>query len=134
MKKVLLDTNAYTGLLGGDEKVLDVLAGADSVYLSVFVLGELYAGFKGGKKENANRNRLKNFLSRDTVNILLADAESAEIFAEVKNRLKTAGTPIPINDVWIASHVMQSGSFLVSYDRHFLNVQGLLLWPELQGG
>jgi tRNA(fMet)-specific endonuclease VapC len=131
MKKILIDTNAYTKLCAGNERVLDALAVAETVYLSVIVLGELHAGFRGGANESANRKRLGTFLAKDSVRVLLADTESAEIFGEVKYRLKTAGTPIPINDVWIAAHAMQTGSFLVTFDKHFRNVSGLLLWTEV---
>ena len=48
MKNILLDTNCYSAYLAGDERVLDVLAEAEFVYMSIFVLGELFAGFMGG--------------------------------------------------------------------------------------
>ncbi|MBN1673515.1 MAG: type II toxin-antitoxin system VapC family toxin [Kiritimatiellae bacterium] len=130
MKKILLDTNAYVRLLRGDEDVLDVLGGADTVSMSVFVLGELYAGFKGGDRESKNRAQLDEFLKRPTVRILPATQETADIFGTIKNRLKTAGTPIPINDVWLAAHAIESGSHLVTYDTHFSKVSGMLLWRE----
>lgn len=41
MKKILLDTNAYSRLAEGDAALLDVLGEADAVLISVFVLGEL---------------------------------------------------------------------------------------------
>ena len=128
MKKVLLDTNAYTALLKGDESVLDALAQAKTVFMSVFVLGELYAGFKGGSKETKNRKQLDDFLSRPSVRILTATQETSDIFGTIKHRLRTAGTPIPINDVWIAAHATESGSHIVTFDSHFNAVSGLLLW------
>jgi tRNA(fMet)-specific endonuclease VapC len=128
MKKVLLDTNAYTALLQGNQDVLNVLGHADVVFMSVFVMGELHAGFRGGKKETANRAQLEEFLARPTVRTMDATRETAEIFGTVKSRLKAAGTPIPINDVWIAAHAMESGSHLVTYDGHFKRVPGMLLW------
>jgi tRNA(fMet)-specific endonuclease VapC len=45
MNKVLLDTNAYGAYLQGDQKVLNTLADANTTFISIFVLGELYAGF-----------------------------------------------------------------------------------------
>lgn len=128
MKKVLLDTNAYTRLLRGDEQVLNLLGRADTVFMSVFVLGELYAGFSGGERESINRQHLDDFLSRPTVRILVATQETSDIFGTIKHRLKLAGTPIPINDVWIAAHTTESGSHLVTYDGHFSKVPGLLIW------
>lgn len=130
MKKVLLDTNAYTRLLLGDKAVLEVLGRADTVFMSIFVLGELYAGFRGGKREPENRSQLDDFLRRPTVRVLTATLETSDIFGAIKHRLRSAGTPIPINDVWIAAHATESGSRLVSYDRHFSQVAGLLLWRE----
>ena len=62
MKNILLDTNAYTRLLTGDERVLETIAGAATVYMSVFVLGELFAGFAGGSKEKENKEILSRFL------------------------------------------------------------------------
>lgn len=130
MKKVLLDTNAYTGLLRGDDAVLDVLGRAETVFMSIFVLGELYAGFRGGSREAGNRRQLDDFLGRPTVRVLNATLETAGIFAAIRRRLREAGTPIPINDVWIAAHATESGSYLVTFDSHFAQVAGLLLWRE----
>jgi predicted nucleic acid-binding protein len=39
-----------------------------------------------------------------------------------------AGAPIPVNDVWIAAHALETGSILVSFDAHFSRVPGLRLW------
>jgi tRNA(fMet)-specific endonuclease VapC len=128
MKKILLDTSAYSRLRCGSEEVLNALSQADLVYVSVFVLGELYAGFKGGSKEGANRELFERFLKRATVRILAATRETAEVFAEVKHALRQAGTPLPINDVWIAAHALETGSVLVTFDSHFNRVRGLRLW------
>jgi predicted nucleic acid-binding protein len=48
----------------------------------------------------------------------------------VKQGLKKGGMPLPINDVWIAAHTLETGSTLVTYDNHFKNVAGLRLWDE----
>lgn len=131
MNKVILDTNAYVRFLGGDEKVLEALAGAKIVYLSIFVLGELFAGFQGGNKAVENKKILRDFLNKPTVRTLDATTETAEIFGLVKNSLKKVGTPLPINDVWIAAHALETGSVVVTYDSHFSKVPGLRLWDIL---
>jgi tRNA(fMet)-specific endonuclease VapC len=130
VKKLALDTNAYTRLFRGDENVLDALGRADTVFMSIFVLGELYAGFKGGNRESENRAQLDEFLRRPTVRILTATLETSDIFGTIKHKLKMVGTPIPINDVWIAAHATESGSHLLTYDTHFSDVPGLLLWQN----
>jgi tRNA(fMet)-specific endonuclease VapC len=128
MRKVLIDTSAYSHLLRGSTEVSDTLARADLVYVSVFVLGELYAGFKAGSKEAANKDLLERFLRRPTVRVLAATRETAEVFAEIKNTLRRAGTPLPLNDVWIAAHALETGSILATFDAHFRKIAGLRLW------
>ena len=131
MKNIVLDTNAYTRLLAGEEVVLDVIGTAAIVYMSIFVLGELYAGFAGGTKKRGNKDTLNNFLHKPTVKILNATSETAKVFGMVKQDLKKAGTPLPINDVWIAAHAIESGSTLITYDSHFNKIAGLRRWDEV---
>ncbi len=132
MKKLLLDTNAFTRFLGGDEKTLAWLAQADLVYMSVFVLGELYAGFRAGAKDRENRRLLDGFLDKSSVSFLQATRETAEIFGLVKNTLRKSGRLIPINDIWIAAHTLETGSILLTYDNHFSGIPGLRLWDEVE--
>ena len=130
MRRVLLDTNAYGRLLAGDARVLDEMADADEVLLSVFVMGELLAGFRGGSKLAENRQTLKEFLAKPTVTFLGATAETAEVFGQIKDDLRKRGRPIPLNDVWIAAHAMETGSVLVTDDGHFRRIPGLRLWAH----
>jgi len=130
MNKILMDTNCYAAYLAGDREVLQALTEANSTFMSIFVLGELYAGFKGGTREKENRNILRVFLKKPSVITLNASIETAELFGMVKNTLKQAGRPIPINDVWIAAHALEYGAMLVTRDKHFLNIPGLRLWDN----
>jgi tRNA(fMet)-specific endonuclease VapC len=125
---ILLDTNAYVHYLSGDEKVLEFLAQADKVYLSVFVAGELYAGFRGGTKFVYNKSLLHQFLNKSTVEFLSATDTTADIFGQIKAQKKKTGIPLPINDIWIAAHAVETGSVLITYDRHFVHIPGLRLW------
>lgn len=128
MKKLLLDTNAYSSLMRGDTTILDALGEADEVYLSVFVIGELYYGFNNGNKERINRDILLRFLKKENVKILHTTLETAEIFGRLKQNLKKQGTPVPINDLWIAAHAMETGSFLLTFDNHFQLIPGVLMY------
>ena len=131
MKCILLDTNAYARFMAGDERVLDVLAVAETVHLSTVVLGELFAGFRGGNRLQENRIQLTMFLQKTTVRTLEVSTETAEVFGQVKDTLKRSGTPIPMNDVWIAAQAIETGSVIVSFDEHFRMVPGLRLWDVL---
>jgi tRNA(fMet)-specific endonuclease VapC len=99
--------------------------------MSIFVLGELYAGFKGGNREKENLAILRRFLDKPGVSIINASRETAAFFAMIKTILKKAGTPIPINDVWIGAHALETGSMIITYDKHFTMVPGLRIWPGL---
>jgi len=131
MKKILLDTNAYSNYLKGDQTVFREIVSSDRVYLSIFVIAELLTGFKGGTKEKENQTILDKFLSKSTVGIIKAGIETSEIFSELKHALKSKGTSIPINDVWIAAHVRESGATLVTYDNHFKQISNLKVWSYL---
>jgi tRNA(fMet)-specific endonuclease VapC len=130
MSKILLDTNCYTAFLAGDRDILQALTEAQTTFVSIFVLGELYAGFKGGTREKENRNDLGKFLKKPSVVTIDASIETAQLFGIIKDMLKQAGRPIPINDIWIAAHALEFGAELVTHDKHFANIPGLRLWEN----
>ena len=131
MKKILLDTNCYARYLTGDEKVLAAIGRAETVYLSVIVIGELLVGFKGGTREQDNKRFLETFISKLKVEILEVNIETSEVYAAAKNMLKRSGKPLPTNDLWIASQAIENGIVVVTYDKHFLMIPGLRTWDEL---
>lgn len=88
MNKLILDTNCYAAYLTGDQEVLQALTEAKITFMSIFVLGELYAGFKDGTREKENRKTLRTFLKKSSVITLNASIETAELFGVVKDTLK----------------------------------------------
>lgn len=132
MRKILLDTNAYTKFLLGDEAVLEQLSKADNVFLSSIVLGELFSGFKGGSKEIQNKRNLEKFLAKPQIEVIDVTKETAEIFGEIKYQLSKEGNPLPINDVWIAACAMETGAVLITYDTHFTKISGIRIWDILK--
>ncbi len=124
--RVCLDTNAYAALLGGDQGIAAELARAEVVILSPVVIGELLDGFAGGTRESENREILERFRAKPRTVSVPITAETAEWFASVKRQLRRKGRPIPINDVWIAASAMEHGARLLSLDRHFDDIDGLL--------
>jgi tRNA(fMet)-specific endonuclease VapC len=131
MKRIFIDTNAYSQLLRDSKDVLDVLSKADEVYMSVIVLGELFSGFRGGTKYEQNVKILYDFLNDPVVKVLDLKEESSELFGKIKHELKTKGTPIPINDIWIAAQCIEMGAILISYDLHFKLIPQILLWEKI---
>lgn len=130
--RALLDTNAYSALMADRGRVAEFVRRADVVLISAVVLGELLFGFRNGTRYDENRAQLDAFLSRRLVQTIEVTVETAGRFGLIAAQLRRRGTPIPTNDVWIAAHAMESGGHLLSFDRHFESVEGLL-WTRLGG-
>ena len=126
--KVLLDTNALSALWNGDERVLDALGQAECAFMSIIVLGELFAGFRAGTRLKENRARLAEFLAKPTVRTLELSTETAEVYGQIKDALRRSSTPVPINDIWLSAQAIETGSVLITFDNHFGNVLGVRLW------
>ena len=127
MNEFLIDTNIYSHAMRADSAVVSLLRRASRIVLSSISIGELLSGFKGGTQERKNREELAEFLDTRRVSICGVSEDTAEFYAEILNGLRNAGTPIPTNDIWIAAQAMEHGLRLVSIDRHFASVAGLLL-------
>lgn len=125
--KLLLDTNAYTALMRGQEDVVASVQRAELLYLSAIVAGELLFGFRNGSRYEHNRDTFRSFLANPYVESLAVTQTTADRFARIASRLRRKGTPIPTNDMWIAAHALEVGADLVSFDRHFDVVEGLVL-------
>lgn len=128
MRKIVLDTNAYSRLMEGDKQVLEALNEADKIYLPVFVVAELLFGFKNGAREAWNRDTLKKFESKSIIERYFPTDETIEIFSDVFSSLKKAGNPIPIHDIWIAAIAIETGSVIVTYDKHFMHIAQARVW------
>lgn len=89
------------------------------------VVGELRFGAMGGRNRERMLVELDELVRRSTT--LAADAETARVYANVRHRLKTEGTPVPENDIWIAAVCLQHGLTLLTLDRHFDRIDGLTL-------
>ena len=113
--------------MNGNKYVLEYMANADTIYISTVMLGELYAGFYGGSKFEWNSNILLNFLEKKTIIVVDVSHGTSRIFGRVKNELKRKGTMIPINDIWIAAHAVETDSTLLAFDKHFENISELKL-------
>jgi tRNA(fMet)-specific endonuclease VapC len=124
--RVALDTNRLTDLFRGDTKLAALLEICDEVWVPLFALAEIKAGFLGGTKEHRNEALLQMFLAEETVDILLPDRETAEQYARLFVQMKRAGTPVPDTDLWIAALVLEHDLTLITRDQHFERIPQLL--------
>jgi len=127
MRQLLIDTNIYSHALKGDGDIVEILRKAEKIGFSVISIGELIYGFKGGVKEQKNREQLENFLDSPRAVAYHIDENTCEFYAEILNNLKRIGKPIPTNDIWIAATAFQNGLKLLTKDIHFQLIPGLSL-------
>ncbi len=127
MKRILVDTNAYTAFKRNDPAALEVIRSSEHIGVNTVVLGELFSGFKGGSREKRNLKELALFLDSQRVETFVIDEETAEFYAMIFWDLKRKGKPVPSNDMWIAASSMRHGLALFTFDDHFKNIDGLLL-------
>lgn len=127
MRRLLIDTNIYSYALRGDDGVVEVLRKAEQIGFSVISIGELLSGFKGGGREQENREELENFLDSPRVVVYSVNEDTSEFYAEILNNLREIGRPVPTNDIWIAAVAFQNGLKLFTKDIHFKAIAGLSL-------
>lgn len=81
--------------------------------------------FLNGTRGRENEATLVRFLDRARVEVLPCDEDTAVRYAELKLQLKKQGTPIPLNDVWIAALVLQHQATLFTRDSDFERIPQL---------
>jgi len=119
VSRYCLDTSAYSHFMRGDAAVVELVDRASWVGLPAIVLGELRTGFLLGRRAHDNERELERFLAHPLVDVVPVDEEVSRHFAEIVVQLRSAGTPVPTNDVWIAATAARVGCLLLTYDRHF---------------
>lgn len=121
---MILDTNAISALAQKNRSLISQLADVQQLAVTLISLGE----FAYGTRHSSVRRELElwlreRFLTR--VEILLPGLSTVEHYADIPSELRRAGTPIPVNDIWIAALVRQYDLPILSQDRHFDRVKGL---------
>lgn len=123
--RLVLDTSAYSQLRAGHPEVLDQIATATSVLIPTIVLGELEAAFRRGSRYKQNVIGLEEFIDEPFVAVIAVDREVSREYGKVFAALRARGTPIPLNDVWIAATTLVHRGCLLTFDRDFERVEGL---------
>jgi tRNA(fMet)-specific endonuclease VapC len=120
---MILDTNAVSALAGQDKAIIGLVQAAPRVTITIISLGEYAFGISKSRHRAELEAWLDALLLK--VDVLLLEQKTLPFYAEVRGRLKVAGTPIPANDCWIAALAQQHRLPIVSQDRHFDSVNGI---------
>jgi tRNA(fMet)-specific endonuclease VapC len=124
---ILIDTNVYAAFKRSHSAVVDEMQRATEVAVCPVVLGELLGGFASGSRERENLRELDEFMAGPRVRLLSVTDRTAVFYARVYGALRRKARPIPANDLWIAASAMEHGLVLLSFDRHFGEIDGLAL-------
>ena len=114
---MILDTNALSAFVDGDEGVGEVLRGQGRAALPVIVLGEFRYGIAESRHRAAYEEWLESHLPR--FEILPVTEGTAVVYAGLRVALRQLGRPIPANDAWIAALALEHRLPVLSRDRHF---------------
>lgn len=120
--KVAFDTNTYVDLCRRVDVTVELFESADAIVLPYAALAELRCGFVAGRRQVDNERVLRQFLHRRHVTVAYPDERTTHQYADVFRQLRRQGTPIPVNDMWIAALVLQHDLALHTRDQHFDHV------------
>ena len=121
--KCLVDTNVIIRLLRSDMRSVELFDQADDIYIPAIVAGELFYGAQNSTRKQENIGIFSDFLSQ--YEIIDVDMPVAQVYGEIKAQLKADGINIPENDLWIAAIAKFYNFTLISFDTHFIKVNGL---------
>jgi tRNA(fMet)-specific endonuclease VapC len=124
----LLDTNTVSYIIKGRpprvrERLLEVPI--QQVGISVVTEAELRFGVARMPQESRLEVVVEEFLRR--IEILAWDSRAAAHYANVRATLERTGQPIGNLDLMIAAQALAIGAILVSSDRVFRKVKGLVI-------
>jgi tRNA(fMet)-specific endonuclease VapC len=120
---VALDTNVAVQVLNDAPAAIKFLMRFAEVCLPAPALGELRYGALNSARPAQNLERIDRLLAK--CRPLLIDVATADVYARVRFDLKSKGTPIPENDIWIGSLCIQHDLPCATMDAHFARITGI---------
>ncbi len=136
--KYVLDTNAFSALMRGDEHVLDKLRLVDRADVAVPqpVIAEIEYGLaRMARSRRRDRLRARFELLCDEIARIGWTDEVSTRFGVIKSQLERKGKRIEDFDVAIAAHAAAHDATLVTADRsHMLRVEDLVVEDWTAGG
>lgn len=100
----------------------------DELYIPYIVVAELEAGVLAGSNPTKNMLTLKTFY--DNPNVTISPGLMPEViksYVQIYAYLRSCGTPISPNDLWIAAECMSLAMPLLTYDKDFQHVPQIIL-------
>ncbi len=121
---IAVDTNVISALLRGKEQDLP----SDELFVPYAVVAELQAGAAAGDSPSKNKVLLDSFLEDNHLTTspgLLP--EVIPFYTQIYSYLRTRGTPVSPNDLWIAAECMCLSLPLLTFDSDFQKIPQIIL-------
>jgi tRNA(fMet)-specific endonuclease VapC len=123
-KNYLLDTNIVIALFTKESSITEKIRSfPGNIFIPSIVIGELFYGAEKSTRKEENKKKVEALAASSSV--LDCDTDTARLYGKIKNHLRDKGTPIPENDIWIASLAEQHQLTIVTRDKHFLNIESV---------
>ena len=123
MNAAVVDTNVLITFLERGSRVANALGRFDKLLVPAAVDAEFRAGLDLATRTGRRRVQvLDDFLGESSVAFVSADRDVSIKYAMLYRVLKRQGTPIPVNDIWIAASALVLNVPLCTFDQHFRNV------------
>jgi tRNA(fMet)-specific endonuclease VapC len=122
---VLIDTNAYAEFFRGNEKVKSILENCKEIVLCPIAKGELKSGFRNGSQLEKNLIEFNLFIDVEKVSRITIDNKVSDFYSDIITELRKKGTPIPTNDIWICACAKAFDLPVLTFDKHFSNIEGI---------
>ena len=129
-QRFLLDTSFLVDSLQRGSRLPTNIEKSETIFVSQISIGEYKAGLDDTQRGRRDRAAILAFLRLPNVGEITLTSATTDLYAKVFRTLRAAGTPIPINDIWLAAQALEHGAVLVSHDQHFnavANLQTMIL-------
>lgn len=123
---MLLDTNAYSALARNVPAIVDIVSSAPGLRLPLPVIAELRYGFAKGSQPERNEQILQRFLAQPQISIVKPTLKTTEHYAALQLVCRQRGRALSQNDIWIAALAHETGDTLVTFDKDFTVLAGIL--------
>ncbi|MFN0314696.1 MAG: type II toxin-antitoxin system VapC family toxin [Burkholderiales bacterium] len=125
---MIVDTNALSAFIDGEEAIGKLLTTAPRVAIPVIVIGEFQYGIAASRHRLVYERWLEDHLRE--FEVLPVTRSTTFPYAALRIEIKRIGKPIPANDAWIAALCLEHAMPVVSRDEHFDAVPGVrrLAW------
>ena len=123
--RFLLDSSIVIDHIGGFRRLPDKVSKSEAMLFSQIAMAEIKVGFDDTRRGRRELEALENFKRLPNVVEITLTSATTDLYAKVFRSLRAAGTPIPVNDIWLAAQALEHGAVLVSRDLHFKAVANL---------